>query len=76
MFHRCHLREYLSRIICRCNLETINLLTLDDLETVVLREGKKRPPRAYGTPENEYYKALYQVLLDKNKTSGTHTRII
>lgn len=61
MFHRCHLREYLSRIICQNKLETINLLTLDDLETVVLREGKKRPPRCYGMPEDDYYNSLYQV---------------
>lgn len=58
---RCHLREYFSRLIHRHKLDTIDLLTTDDLETIVIREGKKRPPRGYKTPENEYYAALYQV---------------
>lgn len=33
------------------------------METIVTREGKKRPPRGYNTPEKEYAKALYQVLV-------------
>ena len=61
LLYRNHLREHLSRVICRLKLETIDILTCDDLETIVTREGKKRPPRGYSTPENEYYKALYQV---------------
>lgn len=57
-----HYFEYLCKLIRKHGLETIDLLSADDLETVVRRAAKKLPPNAYGTPREMYRFRLYQVL--------------
>lgn len=57
-----HYLEYLIFLIRKHHLESISILTADDLETVVRRAAKKLPPNAWGTPREIYRKRLFQVL--------------
>ncbi|XP_054281875.1 E3 ubiquitin-protein ligase lubel-like isoform X3 [Macrosteles quadrilineatus] len=57
---RKHYVERLCRIVRYHHLESLWLLTADDLETLVRREGLRLPPRPYGTPPLHYYNALME----------------
>jgi E3 Ubiquitin Ligase RBR C-terminal domain len=59
--HRPHYVEYLCGLIRHHNLEPIDILTADDLETVVRRANKPRPPRPYGITEGIYRTFLLEV---------------
>jgi hypothetical protein len=56
-----HYLEYLCKSIRRHKIDSIDILSADDLETVVRRAAKKLPPNAYGTPRDMYKLRLYQV---------------
>ncbi|KAL1491493.1 hypothetical protein ABEB36_012082 [Hypothenemus hampei] len=58
---RPHYIEYLSVLIRRNHIETIEILQEDDLETIVRRANKRLPPNAYGTPKGMYIYRLKQV---------------
>lgn len=58
---RKHYIEQLCRLIRQNQLETLRLLTADDLETVVRRQGLKLPPNPYGSPKLHYYNSLLEV---------------
>lgn len=60
-FCRMHYIEYLSFLIRKHHVDTINLLNADDLETVVRRAAKKLPPNCFGTPREMYRRRLKQV---------------
>lgn len=60
---RKHYVENLCRLIRLHGLETLWLLTSDDLETLVRRQGLCLPPRSYSTPLLHYYNELMEVLL-------------
>ncbi|KAF5304457.1 hypothetical protein FQA39_LY09653 [Lamprigera yunnana] len=45
---RMHYLEYLSSLIRQHKIETISMLSADDLETLVRRAAKKLPPNAWG----------------------------
>lgn len=45
----------------RLALDTLSILTADDLETLVRRSDKRLPPNPYGTPPSAYRQALLQV---------------
>ncbi|XP_063922547.1 E3 ubiquitin-protein ligase lubel isoform X3 [Zophobas morio] len=62
---RMHYFEYLCKLIRKHGLETIDLLSADDLETVVRRAAKKLPPNAYGTPREMYRFRLYQIVKEQ-----------
>lgn len=57
-----HYIEYLSFLIRKNHIETIEILQEDDLETIVRRASKRLPPNAYGTPKGMYHFRLKQVL--------------
>lgn len=61
--YRNHYVEYLCSLIRHNNLETIPILTADDLETCVRRANKKMPPRPYGILEGIYRQYLLEVQL-------------
>lgn len=56
-----HYIEYLSHLIRKHKIDTIEMLTADDLETVVRRAAKKLPPNCFGTPRATYRLRLKQV---------------
>lgn len=58
---RSHYIEYLCLLIRHSQLETIEILKVDDLETVVLRENRKLPPKPYGILESFYRQRLLEV---------------
>ncbi|XP_046675565.1 E3 ubiquitin-protein ligase lubel-like isoform X2 [Homalodisca vitripennis] len=62
---RKHYVEHLCRIIRHNHLETLWLLTADDLETVVRRHGLRLPSNPYGTPLLHYYNALMEVVQEQ-----------
>uniref|UniRef100_A0A1Y1N3Q0 Uncharacterized protein n=1 Tax=Photinus pyralis TaxID=7054 RepID=A0A1Y1N3Q0_PHOPY len=62
---RMHYLEYLSLLIRQHKLETISMLSADDLETVVRRAAKRLPPNAWGTPREMYRKRLLQIVKDQ-----------
>lgn len=62
LYFRTHCIEYLSLVIRKHKIETIDLLSTDDLETVVRRASKKLPPNCFGTPRDMYRIRLKQVL--------------
>ncbi|XP_072395031.1 uncharacterized protein LUBEL isoform X2 [Diabrotica undecimpunctata] len=62
---RNHYLEYLCLLIRKYNLETIDMLTADDLETVVRRASKKLPPNAFGTPREMYRSRLRQIVMEQ-----------
>lgn len=62
-----HYIEYLSLLVRRNRIETIEMLQEDDLETIVRRAGKKLPPHGYATPKNMYRYRLKQVELLPNR---------
>lgn len=62
---RSHYIELLAREVRRRGLDTLPILTADDLETVVRRSDKRLPPNPYGTPPSAYRQALLQVLCEK-----------
>jgi hypothetical protein len=59
---RPHYVEYLCGLIRLNQIETIDILTADDLETVVRRANKRPPPRPYGTLEGIYRQGLVEVI--------------
>ncbi|CAG9827831.1 unnamed protein product [Diabrotica balteata] len=69
---RNHYLEYLCLLIRKYNLETIDMLTADDLETVVRRASKKLPPNAFGTPREMYRSRLKQVHKNVEPLSKRH----
>ncbi|XP_056631502.1 E3 ubiquitin-protein ligase lubel isoform X3 [Diorhabda sublineata] len=62
---RDHYVEYLCSLTLKNKLETLDVLSTDDLETVVRRAGKKLPPNAFGTPRNVYRLRLKQIIMDQ-----------
>lgn len=56
-----HYVEYLSKLVRNNKIDPINILTNDDLETVVRRAAKKRPSIEYGTPSDMYRTLLLKV---------------
>lgn len=63
MLHfRMHCIEYFSIMIRKHKIDTIEILSTDDLETVVRRAAKKLPPNCFGTPRDMYRIRLKQVL--------------
>lgn len=58
---RNHYVEYLCFLIRDNKLETIPILSADDLETCVRRANKKMPPRPYGILEGIYRQYLLEV---------------
>lgn len=59
--YRKHYLEYLSRLIRQHSIDTLPLLSADDLETVIRREHRRLPPRPYGTPTSVYHEKLLKV---------------
>lgn len=57
-----HYLEYLCQLIRKHQIDTIDMLSAEDLENVVRRAAKKLPPFGYGTPTDMYRKRLLQVL--------------
>ncbi|XP_050309298.1 E3 ubiquitin-protein ligase lubel isoform X2 [Anthonomus grandis grandis] len=62
---RMHYIEYLSLLICKNKIETIEILQEDDLETIVRRANKRLPPNAYGTPKSMYHFRLKQIVMEQ-----------
>lgn len=63
---RMHYLEYMCKLLRQHSVDPINILSTDDLETVVRRAAKKLPPNAYGTPRDMYRYRLLQVLTASN----------
>jgi len=62
-FHsRTHYLEYLTNLIRKHSLDTLNILSSDDLETLVKRANIRLPPRPYGTLDLIYRNHLLKVL--------------
>ncbi|KAL3282322.1 hypothetical protein HHI36_005509 [Cryptolaemus montrouzieri] len=63
-----HYIEYLCCLIRKNGIDTLPLLTAEDLETVVRRAAKKLPPNAYGTPRDMLHYIEYLVgLIGRHK---------
>jgi hypothetical protein len=58
-----HYVEYLTNLIRKHKLDTLSILSSDDLETVVRRASIPLPPRPYGTLDLIYRDQLLQVLM-------------
>uniref|UniRef100_A0A182PJP2 Uncharacterized protein n=1 Tax=Anopheles epiroticus TaxID=199890 RepID=A0A182PJP2_9DIPT len=58
---RPHYVEYLSFLVTHNNIDPINLLNADDLESIVRRANKRMPPRPYGMVDGIYREYLLQV---------------
>ena len=48
-------------LVRRYGVDPINILTADDLETLIRREARKMPPRPYGIIEGIFRTYLFQV---------------
>lgn len=57
-----HYIEYLTNLIRKHSLETLGLLSSDDLETLVRRASIRLPPRPYGTLDLIYRDHMHKVL--------------
>ncbi|KAF5269138.1 hypothetical protein FQR65_LT02438 [Abscondita terminalis] len=65
---RIHYLEYLSCLIRQNKVDTISMLSADDLETLVRRAAKKLPPNAWGTPREMLHYIEYLVgLIGRHK---------
>ena len=53
--------EYLCKLIQKNQLESLEILSIEDFENLVLRAGKRLPVNAYGTPRDMYRKRLLEV---------------
>ncbi|XP_072162594.1 uncharacterized protein LUBEL isoform X2 [Bemisia tabaci] len=62
---RKHYVEYLSLLIRRNKLETIDILTIDDFETLLKRAGVKLPPNPYAYPPENHYNDLYKMVKEQ-----------
>ncbi|XP_018564657.1 uncharacterized protein LOC108906015 isoform X2 [Anoplophora glabripennis] len=62
---RMHYIEYLCTLIRKSNIDTIDMLNADDLETVVRRAAKKLPPNCFGTPREVYRSRLRQIVIEQ-----------
>ncbi|KAL5281668.1 RNF31 family protein [Megaselia abdita] len=60
---RNHFIEYLSLLIRENRLDTLPVLEVDDLETIVRRANKRLPPRPYGLLEGIYKNELLKTTL-------------
>ena len=58
---RHHYVEYLCNLIRNNSIDSINILSADDLEIVVRRENKRMPPRPSGMVDGIYKTYLFQV---------------
>jgi len=58
-----HYVEYLTKLIRKHKLDTLSILSSDDLETLVRRTSIPLPPRAYGTLDLIYRDHLLKVLI-------------
>lgn len=58
-----HYVEYLTRLIRKHKLDTLSILSSDDLETLVRRTSIPLPPRPYGTLDLIYRDQLLKVLI-------------
>lgn len=58
---RPHYIEYLCGLIRQNDIDPLDILTADDLETLVRRENKRMPPRPFGLVEGIYRQYLLQV---------------
>lgn len=58
---RSHYIEYLCLLIRHHELESLDILKADDLETLVRRENRKLPPKPYGILESFYRQRLVEV---------------
>lgn len=61
--YRMHYLEYLSNLIWKHSLDTLSILSSDDLETLVRRASLCLPPRPYGTLDLIYRDHLLKVLI-------------
>ncbi|XP_039278499.1 E3 ubiquitin-protein ligase lubel isoform X2 [Nilaparvata lugens] len=62
---RRHYIEYISRLVRKLKIETLGILTSEDLETVIKRAGKNLPPNPYGTPKLHYLNALLEIVKEE-----------
>lgn len=62
-----HYVEYLCSLIRKHKIDSMSILTADDLETVVRRAAKKLPPNCFGTPREIYRNRLSQVSKEINR---------
>lgn len=58
-----HYVEYLTKLIWKHKLDTLSILSSDDLETLVRRASIPLPPRPYGTMDLIYRDQLLKVLI-------------
>jgi len=58
-----HYVEYLTKLIRKHKLDTLSILSSDDLETLVRRKSIPLPPRPYGTLDLIYRDHLLKVLI-------------
>ena len=58
-----HYLEYLTKLIRKHKLDTLSILSSDDLETLVRRASIPLPPRPYGTLDFIYRDQLLKVLI-------------
>lgn len=63
--NRAHLVEYLCNLIRQNNLETLPILSTDDLEICVRRANRRMPPRPYNIKSSYYHDELAQVERDR-----------
>ena len=59
---RIHYIEYLVRQVRLNHLEPLPVFNIDDLETCILRAGKKLPANWYGRDPADYRKDLTEVI--------------
>lgn len=58
-----HYIEYLTKLIRKHTVDTLSILSSDDLETLVRRASIPLPPRPYGTLDLIYRDQLLKVLI-------------
>ncbi|KAJ8983783.1 hypothetical protein NQ317_000344 [Molorchus minor] len=65
---RMHYIEYLSQLIRKNHIDTVEILSADDLETIVRRAARKLPPNCFGTPRDVLHYIEYLVgLIGRHK---------
>lgn len=68
--------EYLCYIIREQRLETVDILTTDDLEIVVRRQNLRMPPRPFGIVDGLYRLELVKVSIAGREAASPRFFII
>lgn len=61
IFSSAHYIEYLTSLVISQRIDPLNILSADDLESIVRRANKRMPPRPFGLVDGIYRDYLAQV---------------